>query len=530
MKEQKPLETDTAVTDSSAHNTVPKKRHDSTNILNDGGQASLLCAAKAGVQKVVKSLLKRDNIQINTRDQTGLTPLSWSARNGRKRVVQLLLKEDDIEINSQDQDGRTPLSWAAANGHKAVVKLLLEQDNIEINIKDKSGRTALSHTAQYGHTAVALLLLMQSNIQIDEQDRDGWSPLAYAAENKHEKTTELLAQKSSLQAGLQMYGLGWSAIYNKQAEHSLTITLQQSLPHRSIVCCVCFSDDGQYFATGCNNSSQIFQLPSGKLISSVKEQLSNQDGDSYIRSVCFTPNGKYLVAGSEDKRIRVCLFVSCSVCQADDLQVSETLSGTIDQYLDGHEADVYSVECASNNRLVASGAGDKTVRLWDLERGTMCHKFVINDGVTSVTISHDGRLIAGSSLDSTIYLWDTNSGYLVQRLGGINGHRDTVYSVCFIPHKDILVSTSLDGTMKMWELPMFNSRGIQQLPKSARKEKCIRTMIGHKVFYLTFSLKAYSFTTYVLIRETYLIVFNLGLRSMCKGFSRWYMDCQWIQG
>jgi glucose repression regulatory protein TUP1 len=31
-----------------------------------------------------------------------------------------------------------------------------------------------------------------------------------------------------------------------------------------------------------------------------------KEGDLYIRSVCFSPDNKYLAAGAEDKTVRVC--------------------------------------------------------------------------------------------------------------------------------------------------------------------------------------------------------------------------------
>jgi len=75
-------------------------------------------------------------------------------------------------------------------------------------------------------------------------------------------------------------------------------------------------------------------------------------------------------------------------------------------------------------------------------------------------------------------VWDSTSGYLVERLEGGEGHKDSVYSVAFSPDGHQLVSGSLDKTIKMWELTP--QKGM--LPGSGPKGgKCIRTFEGHKV-------------------------------------------------
>ena len=39
------------------------------------------------------------------------------------------------------------------------------------------------------------------------------------------------------------------------------------------------------------------------------DEAATKTGDLYIRSVCFSPDGKYLATGAEDKQIRVrCLL------------------------------------------------------------------------------------------------------------------------------------------------------------------------------------------------------------------------------
>jgi WD40 repeat protein len=102
----------------------------------------------------------------------------------------------------------------------------------------------------------------------------------------------------------------------------------------------------------------------------------------------------------------------------------------------------------------------------------------IEDGVTTVAISPDGRFVAAGSLDRSVRVWDSATGYLVQRLEGPDGHRDSVYSVAFSPTGRELVSGSLDKTIKMWELAPQRSILPSATPNGG---KCIRTFEGHKV-------------------------------------------------
>lgn len=144
----------------------------------------------------------------------------------------------------------------------------------------------------------------------------------------------------------------------------------------------------------------------------------------------------------------------------------------------GHEQDIYSLDFARNGRHIASGSGDKTVRLWDIDVSQQVLTLSIEDGVTTVAISPDGRYVAAGSLDRSVRVWDSTSGYLVERLEGGEGHKDSVYSVAFSPDGHQLVSGSLDKTIKMWELTP--QKGM--LPGSGPKGgKCIRTFEGHKV-------------------------------------------------
>lgn len=152
-------------------------------------------------------------------------------------------------------------------------------------------------------------------------------------------------------------------------------------------------------------------------------------------------------------------------------------SRTIRNTFSGHDQDIYSLDFARNGHIIASGSGDRTVRLWDIETSSNLLVLSIEDGVTTVAISPDTKYVAAGSLDKSVRVWDIATGNLVERLEGADGHKDSVYSVAFAPNGRDLVSGSLDKTIKMWELA--SPRGVNtNVPKGAR---CIKTFEGHRV-------------------------------------------------
>ena len=109
----------------------------------------------------------------------------------------------------------------------------------------------------------------------------------------------------SLPPYLKREGEDWYAVFNPRVQRVLDVELVHNLAHPSVVCCVRFSRDGRCVATGCNRSAQIFDVETGQQISHLQDTSLPQDGDLYIRSVCFSPDNNHLATGAEDKIIRV---------------------------------------------------------------------------------------------------------------------------------------------------------------------------------------------------------------------------------
>lgn len=278
-------------------------------------------------------------------------------------------------------------------------------------------------------------------------------------------------------------GGDWFAIFNPNVRRVLDVDIVHTLLHESVVCCVRFSRDGRYVATGCNRSAQIFEVSTGNQVTKLQDDSVDKDGDLYIRSVCFSPDGMYLATGAEDKQIRVGLLVpSADVKDITNplLKVWDIQSRTIKATFAGHEQDIYSLDFASNGRNIASGSGDHSVRVWDIEFNREVLNLMIEDGVTTVAISPSGEYVAAGSLDKSVRVWEVRSGTLIARLDGMDGHKDSVYSVAFGPDGETLVSGSLDKTIKMWQLSPDNRGGMMGGGMS-RGGRLVRTFEGHKV-------------------------------------------------
>jgi hypothetical protein len=78
--------------------------------------------------------------------------------------------------------------------------------------------------------------------------------------------------------------------------------------------------------------------------------------------------------------------------------------------LQGHTGSVVSVAWSPDGKTLASGSGDKTIKLWEAATGKLLTTLEGHTGtVVSVAWSPDGKTLASGSVDQKVKLWEAPS-------------------------------------------------------------------------------------------------------------------------
>jgi WD40 repeat protein len=124
------------------------------------------------------------------------------------------------------------------------------------------------------------------------------------------------------------------------------------------------------------------------------------------------------------------------------------------------------VHCAfsPNGEVLATAAGDRTVRLWNGHTGEAIGEPLLHSDVPlKISFSSDGARLATAGMDGTIRVWSVPDGKLL--LGPLR-HSGICWVAAFSPDNRWLVSASSDNTAQLWDaatgkpaLPPFRHEG-----------------------------------------------------------------------
>ena len=243
---------------------------------------------------------------------------------------------------------------------------------------------------------------------------------------------------------------------NEHIQHSILLFEG----HKDNVNCVAFSPDGKYIVSGSDDGTvRLWNIETGVVACKPFE------GHKYwVHSVAFSPDGKHIASGSMDM-IR--------------LWNVETGKSTLKQF----EGDVKSLLFTSNGNIISVSrlSTDHTmIQLWNIntgktvltelleEKNNCVGKMALKTRIegldvyadvynlnfeVGVAFSPNGKYIALVTSDSwDIQLLNIETGKAILKSFEGPGHTDFIICLSFSPDGKYLVSGSKDCTIRLWDI------------------------------------------------------------------------------
>jgi len=245
---------------------------------------------------------------------------------------------------------------------------------------------------------------------------------------------------------------------------------------------IAFSPDSRYVAAAGEDAVVVWEVSSRTM----KYRLDDFSGKA--TRVLFSADGSLLIAGTT----------------SGDILLIQWQTGQKRKIDSAHSKGTWALDLGPESRILASGGGDGMVRLWDVATGMKIGEMgKHNDRIHSLAFEPNGRNVITASDDLTIRVWDANTKKEIRAfaenmdkipaaafsadrttiayaaktididllrnrridkrfvrmrdlasgrdLFTFEGHVGDITGVAFLPGRRFIISSSMDGTVKIWD-------------------------------------------------------------------------------
>ncbi|KAL2059673.1 hypothetical protein ABVK25_000966 [Lepraria finkii] len=120
------------------------------------------------------------------------------------------------------------------------------------------------------------------------------------------------------------------------------------------------------------------------------------------------------------------------------------------EVISGHLGWVRALAVEPNNQWFASGAGDRTIKIWDLASGSL--RLTLTGHISTVrglAISPRHPYLFSCGEDKMVKCWDLETNKVIRHY---HGHLSGVYTLARHPTLDVLVTGGRDGVARVWDM------------------------------------------------------------------------------
>ncbi|KAL1968267.1 hypothetical protein VTN77DRAFT_2102 [Rasamsonia byssochlamydoides] len=161
---------------------------------NSRGETALIDAANRGEMSAVQELLD-SGAAVDGRADNDATALTAAIVADHVAIARFLLQHG-AGIDKQDYRGRTALMWAALKNRVDCARFLLSH-GADVDMRCSDGSTALLLAAAEDHTEMVQMLVSEGGADIDAQDEIGWTALMVAVRRRNLQLLQMLLERQA---------------------------------------------------------------------------------------------------------------------------------------------------------------------------------------------------------------------------------------------------------------------------------------------------------------------------------------------
>lgn len=251
--------------------------------------------------------------------------------------------------------------------------------------------------------------------------------------------------------GVVAVALGWTLfLWNAGTGDIQQLFEMDSTNEMLLPTAVKWSKDGKHLGVGFKDGSLRIYDPTRPVPANGRIELRVMRIPSQHRNGVLSWRGGIISAGYQNGEII-----------HHDVRIPDHITGSFH----GHSQEVVGMQWSYDERVLASGSGDKTVRLWD---SSLCGErtskslFTLDDHIGSVRAVQfcnfkSSMLATGGGLeDKTIKTWNINSGELLKSVST----ESAVNSIVFNAEYREMMSAHSTGNLCIWKYPSYSQTAL----------------------------------------------------------------------
>lgn len=203
---------------------------------------------------------------------------------------------------------------------------------------------------------------------------------------------------------------------------------------------VIYDKSGRFALAPALQDVVVWNLRQGNKVRELRP--ASEDKAGQVTALALSPDGSFVACGYSTGVVRVFRFAT----------------GALEVTLDGHGAAVEALAYRADGAVLASGARDTDIIVWDTVSQTGLFRLKGHkDAVTALAfLGESGERLASASKDTLVKVWDLETQHCVQTCVG---HRNEVWALAVSPRGDRLLTGASDNQLRVWSVRQPNAAG-----------------------------------------------------------------------